>query len=109
MRKIFLNLFFRFYEEKSYKMLNEKQANNMFDFIAKKKKLKHFGSFFRQMAAAYRNKYLYTNDPEYKGSALAMTQVAEKFEEHLPKTKEKEKERQKKFVGKKKSHRIVKY
>ena len=79
----------------------------MFDFLAKREETKDLGTFFRQCAAGYSNKYLYTQDESLKGSAYAMTLLAEKFEEHTPKKKSKEEARQKKLVGNK--NRAVKY
>jgi hypothetical protein len=106
MKKL-LNLFFRFYEKKTYKLLNEKKVKKMFNFLASREETKELGTFFRQCAAGYSNKYLYTQDESLKGSAYAMTLLAEKFEEHTPKKKSEEKARQQKFVGSK--NRAVKY
>lgn len=108
MRKRLLNLFFRFYESKSYKKLNEKKINKMFNFLAKRKETKEFGDFLRQCANAYQNKFLYTQEESFKGSAYAFITLAEKFEDHTPKKKMREAARQKKAVGSKKN-RIVKY
>lgn len=108
MRKRILNLFFRFYEGKSFKLMKEKQVEVLFNFLAKTEETKMMGNFFRQVANAYKNKYLYTNNETLKGSAFAMIQLAEKFESHSPKAKMKEEVRQKKIVGDKKN-RIVKY
>ena len=87
--------------------MGEKEINTLFDFLAKTEETKKMGNFFRQIATAYRNKYMYTNDEYLKGSILAITQLAEKFEEHTPKRKMKEEARKKKIVGNDK--RIVKY
>lgn len=88
--------------------MKEKQVEAMFNHLARTDETKMLGNFFRQIANAYKNKYLYTNDLTLKGAAFALTQLAEKFEEHTPKSKMKEEARQKNIVGSKKN-RIVKY
>lgn len=95
------------YESKSYKTIEEKRINRMFDFLAKRNETKQFADFCRQCANAYQNKYLYTQDEHLKGSAYAFIQLAEKFESHLPSRKMKEEARQQKIVGNK--NRKVKY
>ena len=102
-----MNLYFRFYCIRAFKKMNEKKINRMFDYIAKTEETKHFGDFLRQVATAYGNKYLYTQDESIKGSAYALVTLAEKFDERTPKAKMKEKARQKKMVGNK--NRKVKY
>ena len=87
--------------------MKEPQIDSLFDYLARTKETKVLGDFFRQLANAYKNKYLYTNDEMLKGSILALTQLAEKFEEHRPKNKMKEELRKNKIVGDK--NRIVKY
>lgn len=87
--------------------MKEKEIEKLFDYLASTEESKGLGNFFRQCANAYKNKYLYTNDVLLKGSVLALTQLAEKFEEHRPKNKMIEEARQKKIVGDK--NRKVKY
>lgn len=88
--------------------MKEKDIERMFNFLARRKETKHFGDFLRQCANAYQNKFLYTQEESFKGSAYAFITLAEKFEDHSPKKKTKEAARQQKVVGSKKN-RIVKY
>jgi hypothetical protein len=87
--------------------LNEKEVEKMFSFMAKRPETKKFGAFLRQIANAYKNKYLYTKDESLKGSIYSFITLAEKFEEKSPKKKAAEEKRQKKVVGDK--NRKVKY
>jgi len=103
-----LKMFFKFYEGRTYKIMDEKEIDKLFNFLTRTKETKVLGDFFRQVANAYRNKYLYTSDETLKGAVVAMTQLAEKFEGHTPKAKAEEIVRQGKIVGEKKN-RIVKY
>ena len=108
MKRRLLNLFFRLYNAKSFNLMKEKQVEALFDYLARTDETKMLGNFFRQIANAYKNKYLYSNDETLKGAVFALTQLTEKFEEHTPKNKMKEEARQKKMVGDK-DKRQVKY
>jgi hypothetical protein len=86
--------------------MNETDIRKMFDYLASAKETKSLGNFFRQCANAYRNKYMYTSDETLKGSVLALTQLAEKFDEHTKAEKDKEELRQKKIISNKKSSSV---
>lgn len=110
MKRWLINKFFKVYGNVVYQKLNEKDADRMFDFIAKSEETKKMGDFFRQCADAYKTKYLYSQDESLKGAILAFTQLAEKFESHTPKSKMKEAARQVKVSGGKKTRKLpVKY
>jgi hypothetical protein len=82
-----------------YTKLSEKEIGVLFSHMAKDPELKRLPEFFEQCADAYKNQYLYTQDPQYKGMVLAFVLLRDRFIEHKPSTKAKEAARQQKLVG----------
>jgi hypothetical protein len=98
-RPLLITLLLKLLGIHSYKKMSEKEIGRLFSVMAKSQDLKKLPDFFEQCADAYKNQFLYTQDPQYKGMVLAFILLRERFIEHKPATKTKEAARQKKFVG----------
>ena len=74
MKKYILNLIFRYYFHDSYnKPLSEKQQDNLLTKLSNTSGIEALTLYLEQCSTNARNRYLYTNDPVFKGAIMAYT------------------------------------
>ncbi|NTU73672.1 hypothetical protein HGB07_05925 [Candidatus Roizmanbacteria bacterium] len=79
-KKFIINLVFRYYFKNSYSQpLNETQQNYLLTKMANTPGMESLPLFLEQCATNARNKYLYTNDPIFKGSIMAYTYLSDQL------------------------------
>jgi hypothetical protein len=80
MKNFIVNLFFKYYFKDEFKKpLNEKQQDYLLTKISNDSNLQQLPLFLDQCANNARNKYLYTNDPIFKGSIMAYVFLKEQL------------------------------
>ena len=80
MKNFILNLIFRYYFKDAHKEpLSENQQDYLLTKMSNTSGLETLPLFLDQCIANARNKYLYTNDPVFKGSIMAYTYLKEQL------------------------------
>jgi len=80
MKKFLLKLVFKYYFRDTYnEPLNEVQQDFLFTKLANSPGMELLPLFLDQCATNARNKYLYTNDPVFKGSIMAYTYLKDQI------------------------------
>jgi hypothetical protein len=83
-------------EKKSYHRVNELEVARMFRFMANSPELRKLPRYFDQCSEAYKNRFLYSQDPYFKGMIMVSVLMREKLNNIKKEEKEKEKEIEKK-------------
>ena len=74
MRNFIVNLFFKYYFKDQHKEpLSDLEKDRLLAKLCNDKNLQLLPLYLDQLANNARNKYLYTNDPIFKGSIMAYT------------------------------------
>lgn len=80
MKNFLINLVFRYYFKDTYnEPLNEKQQDYLLTKLSNSQGMELLPLFLEQCATNARNKYLYTNDPVFKGSIMAYTYLIDQI------------------------------
>jgi hypothetical protein len=107
MRKWILKTLIRLLNNPYYTRLKKDEIEDLLDMIANDEKLKQFPDYLDQLADAYKNQFLYTQDSHYKGMIAAYVTLREAIVEKKEATIRRKKKEQHRKFGTKKS--IVKY
>lgn len=107
MKKIILRLLIRWLNQPLYTRLKKDKIIDLLDHIANDPASKEFTDYLDQLADGYKNQFLYTQDPHYKGMIAAYTILRETIVERRDEKIKNERKKAKKLVGNKKS--LVKY
>jgi len=80
MKRILINILFWLYRKDYSKPLSAIDQDILLGRLANTKGMETLPAYLEQCSTNARNKYLYTNDPIFKGSILAYTFLKDKIE-----------------------------
>lgn len=107
MKKLIFKWLLKWLDHPIYNRLKKDQVLDLLDHIANDPASREFTDYLDQLADGYKNQFLYTQDPHYKGMIAAYTVLRETIIERRDDKIKKRKKDAQKLVGNKK--RVVKY
>lgn len=79
MRNIIIKILLRLLGREHYNPLSENEINGLLIRVSNSEGLERFPDYLQQCADQYRNQFMFTGDPSFRGTVLAFVALREKI------------------------------